>query len=100
MTFDTERDTPEVLNAYRNARNLSGDQWTLLHGRPEDVRELALVLGVKYRKDASGQFSHSNFITLLDADGEITYQQTSLDNSADELSKHLAQLLKHEHASH
>ena len=94
ITFDSERDTPKVLRDYRNLRGLAPGQWTLLHGRPEDVRELALVLGVKYRQDASGQFSHSNLITLLSAEGEIAFQQEGLGNSGDELAKRLNQLLK------
>jgi protein SCO1/2 len=89
VTFDSEHDTPDVLHAYRLTRKLPSDQWTLLHGRPEDVRELALVLGIKYRQEARGQFSHSNVITILNAEGEISFQQTGLANSPAELAKHL-----------
>lgn len=92
VTFDPERDTPAVLHSYRVARQLDEKQWTLLHGRPEDVRELALVLGVKYREDAHGQFAHSNVITLLNADGEIAFQQNGF--NSDELSRQLNHLLK------
>lgn len=92
VTFDPQRDTPAVLHSYRVARQLDEKQWTLLHGRPEDVRELALVLGVKYREDAHGQYAHSNIITLLNADGEIAFQQNGF--SSDELSRQLNHLLK------
>lgn len=94
VTFDSERDTPEVLHAYRATRNLPENQWTLLHGRAEDVQELALVLGVKYRKGANGQFSHSNLITILNAEGEIAFQQNGLSDSRDELAKNISALLK------
>jgi protein SCO1/2 len=94
VTFDSERDTAEVLRVYRNLRGLAEGQWTLLHGRPEDVRELALVLGVKYRQEASGQFSHSNLITILNSEGEIAFQQEGLGNSGTELAKQLGKLLE------
>jgi protein SCO1/2 len=94
VTFDTELDTLSALHDYRASRKLAETQWTLLRGNPEDTRELALVLGVKYRKDARGQFSHSNLITILNAEGEIVLQQTGLNQPPEELVRKLDQLLK------
>lgn len=79
VSFDTERDTPAVLAEYRALRHLGTDHWTLLTGRADDVRELAALLGVNYRKDARGQFAHSNLLTLLNEKGEIIFQQAGLD---------------------
>jgi protein SCO1 len=78
VTFDTRRDTPQVLADYRASRELSTKTWTLLHGESDDVLELAALLGVKYKEDASGQFAHSNVITVLNAQGEIVHQQIGL----------------------
>ena len=78
VSIDTERDTPEVLHAYRESRKLPLAHWSLLHGGAEDVRELAALLGVNYRKDARGQYAHSNTITLLNARGEIVRQLNGL----------------------
>lgn len=94
VTFDPKRDTPKVLNAYRATRNLPENQWTLLQGSEDDVRELALVLGVKYRQDANGQFIHSNLITILNADGEIAFQKSGLEDSTAELAAQLNRLMK------
>lgn len=77
VTFDTARDTPAALKAYRDRVALDAG-WTLLHGDEADVRELAMVLGVKYKQDARGQFSHSNLITVLNDEGEISYQRNGL----------------------
>jgi protein SCO1/2 len=77
VSFDTVRDTPAVLRAYRERMGLDA-AWTLLHGDAGAVQELAMVLGVKYKEDARGQFSHSNLITVLDAAGEIAHQRTGL----------------------
>jgi protein SCO1 len=77
ITFDTERDTPEVLKTYRDAQTLDG-RWTLLRGQPSDTQTLAMLLGVQFRREATGQFGHSNVITILNPDGEIVHQRTGL----------------------
>lgn len=77
VSFDTERDTPAALRAYRAKLGLD-DGWTLLHGSADDVQELAMLLGVKYRREADGNYSHSNLITVLNAQGEIARQREGL----------------------
>ncbi len=78
ITIDPGRDTPEALRAYRSAQKLPVGRWTLLRGSPDDTLELAALLGVKYKRDAGGQFAHSNLITVLDAQGEIIHQLAGL----------------------
>jgi protein SCO1/2 len=77
VTFDTARDTPAALKAYRERMNLDAG-WTLLRGEPASVQDLAMLLGVKYKQDAGGQFSHSNLITVLNTEGEIKFQRSGL----------------------
>ncbi|MDH3598229.1 MAG: SCO family protein [Candidatus Tectomicrobia bacterium] len=78
VTFDPERDTLPVLQAYRAKMHLNPEHWTLLRGQPDDILELAVLLGVKYRKNPQGDFSHSNLITVLNPAGEIVYRQVGL----------------------
>jgi len=78
VTFDPHRDTPAALAAYRASRHLAVETWTLLRGEPDDILELAALLGVQFKQDASGQFAHSNLITVLNAEGEIAYQRSGL----------------------
>jgi protein SCO1/2 len=73
VTFDAERDTPDALAAFRRLHGLPGN-WTLLRAGTEDIRELSALLGVKYKRDARGQFAHSNVITVLNSEGEIARQ--------------------------
>src|SRR5262249_42463092 len=58
VSLDPMRDTPAALWEYRHTRDLPGKNWTLLCGDPDDVLELAAVLGVRYRADANGQIAH------------------------------------------
>jgi protein SCO1/2 len=78
VSIDAKRDTPAELAAFREKRQLAPERWTLLRGGGDDVRELAALLGVNYAEDARGQFAHSNLITLLNAEGEIAFQQAGL----------------------
>lgn len=82
VSFDSRRDTPAALAQYRQLHQLAGN-WTLLNAAPDDVLELAALLGVKFKKDQRGQFAHSNLITLLNAEGEVVVQQAGLNQPGD-----------------
>jgi len=83
VTFDTERDTRQTLQAYRLHQQLSTNSWVLLRGKAEDTLELATLLGVRYKKDLRGEFAHSNVITVLNPAGEIVHQQIGLNQDVD-----------------
>jgi protein SCO1 len=89
VSFDAERDTPAALRKYRAERGLDAG-WTLLHGDADAVRELAALLGVKYKQEADGAFSHSNLVTVLNADGEIVHQRSGLRGGLDETARAVA----------
>lgn len=82
VTFDLARDTVEALAKYRSARQLDGN-WILLRGDDASVRELAALLGVKYKQEADGSFAHSNVFTILNREGEIVHQRTGLSGGLD-----------------
>jgi len=92
VSMDSERDDPKALRAFRARMKLPVERWTLLTGKPDDVRELAALLGVNYRKDARGQFAHSNLITLLNARGEVAGQQLGLNHPPDEMVRKISNL--------
>jgi len=83
VSFDTVRDTPAALATFRGQRNLDSD-WVLLHGADDSVRELAALLGVKYKQESDGMFSHSNIFTVLNREGEIVHQRLGLTGGLDE----------------
>lgn len=93
VTFDVERDTPAALRAFRESRGIPSD-WVLLHGSNDAVRELAALLGVKYKREADGMFAHSNMITILSRDGEITHQRFGLTGGLDEAAAALGAAAK------
>jgi protein SCO1/2 len=94
ISFDTERDTPAALYNYRLGHSLAKERWTLLRGGPDDVLELAALLNVKFKKDAQGQFLHSNVITLLNAQGEIVCQKLGLNSDPEEIVRRVSELAR------
>lgn len=86
VSFDPARDTAAALAAYRAKASLDAG-WTLLHGAATDVQDLAMLLGVKYKQDARGQFSHSNLFTVLNPGGEIAHQHPGLQGDITEAAK-------------
>jgi protein SCO1/2 len=86
VSFDSARDTPAALHAFR-ARMSLDSSWTLLRSEPRAVQEFAMLLGVKFKQDARGQFSHSNVITVLNPEGEIVHQRPGLQGDVSELAQ-------------
>jgi protein SCO1/2 len=94
ISFDTTRDTPEALATFRKTQVLPKENWTLLHGAPDDVLEVAALLGIKFKEEASGQFAHSNVITVLNSRGEIIHQLAGLGPDVHEVVRELEKLLE------
>jgi protein SCO1/2 len=81
VTVDPEQDTLAVLRKFRHEMKLDR-RWKLLRGSAHDVRELAAVLGFNYEQIESGQFVHTNLVTVLDRHGEIIHQQNDFSSNS------------------
>ncbi len=72
VTLDPGRDDAESLAAFRQRMSLSPERWTLLRGKEDDTRELAMALGVSYRRSqAKGGMEHDAVIVILDEQGRM-----------------------------
>lgn len=91
VSFDPERDTVEKLQEFRDQVG-AGAHWTLMRGEVGDVRTLAMLLGVQFRREPSGDFSHSNLITVLDANGVIAHRREGLQGGLPGVSEALVRL--------
>jgi protein SCO1/2 len=78
ISFDSERDLPDQLKKFANDHDLDKN-WTLLHGSENAVRTLSVLLNVQFQKDAEGNFSHSNIISVLDKNGVLIFQKEGID---------------------
>ena len=93
VSFDAKRDIPDTLKKYAKDAGLD-ENWTLLHGDEEVVRTLSVLLNVQFAKDAEGNFSHSNIISVLDKNGVLNFQKEGLGTDPTEISKAVKQLIQ------
>ena len=76
VSLDPARDDVRRLAGYAAERGLDPARWTLLTGSDADVRDLAALIGVRYRQVTPGDLAHSNLLTLLDSEGRIAQQSS------------------------
>lgn len=93
VSFDSERDTPERLAHFKNQMKL-GDRFTLLHGDEEAVRTLSVLMNLQFQKNADGDFSHSNLISVLDREGRLIFQKEGIHSNHEQTVSALTDLLK------
>ncbi|MDP2237219.1 MAG: SCO family protein [Bacteroidales bacterium] len=93
VSFDHLRDTPERLKEYASSQGL-GENWILLHGDADQVKELSVVLNISYEMQENGSFSHSNRKLVLDSQGTIVYSQEGLQTKSEPVVVALKRLLK------
>jgi protein SCO1/2 len=84
VSFDPEHDRPEVLRATVERRGLDA-HWKLASAPEDQVRDLAAVLGIQYRRLPDGSFAHSSSVLLLDRSGSIAARIDDLDAPTDSL---------------
>lgn len=78
ISLDPTRDTPEALAKFARAHEIDSTRWLLARASPDDVQDIAAVLGIRYRQLPDGSFSHSAVITLLDSDGVVRARTENL----------------------
>lgn len=83
VTFDPHRDTPSRLAAYRSNYGIADSSWQFLTGDTTTIGRLMDRLGVRHTikgtdrafpspdTDTSYVYTHSNQITLIDAQGRV-----------------------------
>ena len=92
VSIDPARDSVVVLKRTAEAHACDA-RWTLARSDEVNTRKLAALLGVQYRRLASGGFNHSSGIELLDADGRIAARTATLGSVDPALLKTLRQSL-------
>ncbi len=79
VTFDPKRDSVEALRKMHGLYSLD-ERWGFLRvDDAEAVKELAALLGVKYRFMPDGAINHSSVITLLDGKGIVRARMDGMD---------------------
>lgn len=82
VSFDPAHDSAAALGEFAKLNKLEGPHWIVARTPESSVRDLAAVLGIRYRPLPGGAFNHSTTIAVLDIDGVIrghTSQLSELD---------------------
>lgn len=94
VTVDPARDTPQALGEYAERLGLDQARWWLLRGSEPHTRALAAVLGVQYRADGKGDFSHTSRLALVDGEGRVVGTVDGLKQPLEEAASTLTALVK------
>ena len=81
ISLDSDRDTPNSLSVFFKEKKLNNDRWILLKTSKRETLEIALSLGIKYKKIDNEEFVHSNLIIVLNKDGIIKLHHQGLDKN-------------------
>ena len=72
VSFDSKRDTPEVLRDYAKTFEIDKYKgWHLVRGEKEDIQKLADNFDFMYRDPGTGQYVHTSATYLLDEDNRV-----------------------------
>ena len=83
ISMDPARDAPAALRKVATDRKIDGGRWLLASPRQADVRQVAAVLGIRYRQLADGEFNHTSALVLVDANGRILARTETLGSKPD-----------------
>lgn len=83
VSIDPEVDTPERLKAFAKENQMDNEKWLFLSSNDEQTREFSAVLAVNYKRISPMDFSHSNIISVFNAEGELAFQQEGLEVNND-----------------
>ena len=78
VSVDPENDTPQVLAQVAARHRIDTQRWKLTRAAAQDVRKIAAVLSVRYRKLPSGEFNHTSILTLVDGEGVVRAQSAKI----------------------
>jgi len=86
FSLDPGRDTPAALRRFAAEHRLDTSQWRLFAASEDGVRDLAAVLGLQYKREATGEIAHSAMIFVIDRNGVIRHRQVGLTDGNRELA--------------
>lgn len=92
ITLDPDRDSVEVLNKFFIDKNLNKN-WCLFKTTKINTLKLSHILGIKYKKDVTGDYVHSNLILIIDKFGVIQIYHQGLDKDYSNLVNSIKKLI-------
>ena len=92
VSLDPERDTPEALRAYAQARGADLATWSFLGGPPDEVRAALARWGAGGRPARDGEIEHVLVVFVVGPDGRIARRLVGQSHGADEILTELSRV--------
>ncbi len=89
ISLDPERDTPEALRAYAEARGADLGHWSFLTGPPAAVADVVKAFGVGSLRKPDGEIEHLMATFLIDPEGRIAERYVGLDQDTETMRRDL-----------
>jgi protein SCO1/2 len=89
ISIDPDRDTPEALRAYAEARGADLTRWSFLTGPPQAVHEVVRRFGAGGVPKPTGEIEHLSVTFLIDAEGRIAERYLGLEHETQALLQDL-----------
>jgi protein SCO1/2 len=89
ISLDPERDTPDALRRYAEARGADDPHWSFLTGEPEVVADVLARWGVGSMPGENGEIEHLVASFLVDPQGVIVKRYLGLDHEPAEIASDL-----------
>lgn len=93
ISLDPARDTVPRLAELAARHGVDDHRWTFTRTAEPSVREVAALLGIRYRVMPDGEISHSPVISLLDAEGALVERSEGTLDDPGEIAREVARLL-------
>lgn len=103
ISFDPERDTPEILHQYAENYKINQENWRFLTGEKSNVDDLLEKLGIATVKSPTRFdenntpiyfIDHTDRVTLVDREGNIRMHYNGSELNSDEAIEDIRQLLR------
>jgi protein SCO1/2 len=89
ISLDPERDSPERMREYGEARGVDFDTWSFLTGPKPTIDDVLERYGVGSVPDEGGEIQHVVVSVLIDREGQIRKRYFGLSHDADEFLRDL-----------
>lgn len=85
ISLDPQRDTPEALRAYAEARGADLSSWSFLTGPPKEVSAVLRAYGIGAGRRNGGEIEHLVATFVINPEGRITRRFLGLEHSPETL---------------
>ena len=94
ISFDYERDTPEVLKKFAENQGADPSLWIFLTGSQAEIDKVLQDYQVAVKKGPDGEFGHINMVVMIDKDGKRRYDFFGYDYPTEKIIERIHEVLK------